>query len=389
MKEYLNILKQIRDNGFDKPDRTGTGRRSIFGVQMRFDLSQGELPVVTTRSIPTDKFIKELLWFISADTDNKNLNEQDVKIWNKWAVKEKDIEDFYEKHIRSKAREQFIKQFEDNKEKVDVNKLTEALTEHKNMFMKNVGDKYIGLIGPMYGFLWRNAPGTYHNPFNLHREYEDIPSDKLEFYQEEFLKTQNPNSLLGADPEFREFALANYLSSIDQLNELVVNLKKDPYSSRLIVTALIPQFFSIPGFLPQENVLIDRGCLYPCHMLFQCFVSPAKEEGGKLRLSLKMTQRSSDFPIGVPYNLAQYGLLLHLLAHVTNMEPYEFIWESGDTHIYLPHKETVDEQLLREPYPSPKVWLNPEVKDLFKFTVDDIKILDYKCHPKLKYEVFM
>lgn len=291
MKQYLDVLKQIRDNGFDKPDRTGTGRRSIFGVQMRFDLSDGSLPLVTTRSIPTDKFIKELLWFISGFTNNKLLNEQNVNIWNLWAVKEQDIEDFYEKYVKANIREQIINHYEQNKQKIDLNELTNKITEHKNMFLKTVGEQRIGLIGPMYGFLWRNAPGTYHNPFKSHREYDDIPSDKLEYYQEEYLKTHNPNSLLGADPEFRKFALASYLSTIDQLNELVVNLKKDPYSSRLVVTALVPQFFSIPGFLPQENVMMDKGCLYPCHMLYQCFVSPAKEEDGKLRLSLKMTQR--------------------------------------------------------------------------------------------------
>lgn len=290
MKQYLDLLKKIKEEGHDHPSRNGV-RRSIFGVQLRFDLSKGELPLVTTRQTPPDKFIKELLWFISGDTNNKHLNEQDVNIWNLWALKESDIEDFFEKYIRDNIRNQILKKSEEDKQPIDLDRLTNTISEQKKMFLDKVKQDIEGLIGPMYGFLWRNAPGDTLNPFKQHREYEDIPSDKLEFYQEQYLTTQDPNSLLGADPKFREFALMNYLGTIDQLNELVVNLKKDPYSSRLVVTALIPQFFSIPGFSPQENIILSKGCLYPCHMVFQCFVHPAKEEGGKLRLSLRMSQR--------------------------------------------------------------------------------------------------
>ncbi len=388
MKQYLDLLRNIKENGHNHESRNGI-RRSIFGIHLRFDLSKGELPLVTTREIPTDKFIKELLWFISGDTNNSTLKEQDTNIWNLWELKEQDIEDFFEKYLREELRNQLIAKSEANRQSIDIGELTLEISKQKEMFIKNVKDTKLNAIGPMYGFMWRNSPGTLGNPFKLHRQYEDIPSDKLEFYQREYLKTQDPNSLLGADPKFRDFALMQYYSTIDQLNELVINLKKDPFSSRNIVTALVPQFFSIPGFSPQENIMLNKGCLYPCHMLFQCFAHPPKEEGGKLRLSLRMSQRSTDTPIGAVSNIAQYALLTHMLAHVTDMEPYEFIWESGDTHIYGNQLDLIDEQLEREPFPLPKVWLNPEVKDLFQFTIDDIKILDYQSHPPMKYPISM
>lgn len=389
MKQYLDLMRKIKDEGHDHEDRTGIGRRSIFATQLRFDLSQGDLPVVTTRSIPTDKFIKELLWFISGSVDNKVLKNNGVNIWNLWELKEEDLSSFFDKYIKERVKEGLLQQFKDNNAVIDIGQLSIAIEEQKKVFIQNVGEERVGMIGPMYGFLWRSAPGTLANPFKIHRTYEDIPSDKLQYYKDEYLKTQDPNSLLGADDKFKEFALMNYMSSIDQLNELVLNLKNDPYSSRHVVTALVPQFFSIPGFSPQENIVLDKGSLYPCHMLFQCFVSPAKEEGGKLRLSLKMTQRSVDYPIGCCFNIAQYALLTHLLAHVTDMEPYEFIWDGGDVHIYVNQLPLIDEQLSREPQPMPKVWLNPEVKDLFQFTPEDIKVLDYNPLPAIKYPISM
>ncbi len=285
MENYLELLRKIRDEGHDHPDRTKVGRRSIFSASLRFDLSTGEFPLVTTRKIFTKGFIHELLWFIRGETDISYLKEEGVNIWNMWAVEEGHVDACFERFVKPNLVRQM-----DNSKVLDLSERAKILEDHLKGF-KSTTEPYLNKIGPMYGAVWRNAPGSMYTGLNTPPEYDDIPSDKLGYYKDEYLETYDKDSLLGADPKFREFALNKYIQTIDQLQYLILNLKRDPYSSRHIVTAIIPEYFSIPGYSPQENVLMRRGCLYPCHMIFQCFVTPPKEEGGKLRLSLKLFQR--------------------------------------------------------------------------------------------------
>jgi thymidylate synthase len=360
MKVYLELLKKIKDEGHDHPDRTGVGRRSIFCTQSRFDISDGTLPVVTTRKIYTDAIIKELLFFIKGDINVTTLKEQQVNIWNQWAVSAEAIEKFVLQNVDDPGAHQHL-----------INMLKE---KHENS------------IGMMYGAMWRNAPQSNAHSLWPTVPLEDIPSDKLENYTKEYEEIK----FLSREPidfTLETFCTQKYYESVDQLNDLIRGLKKRPYSARHIVSAWIPSHLPFEDLAPEMNVLLDRGCLAPCHAFFQCFVSPPKEEGGKKRLSLMMLQRSVDFPVGSAFNIGQYALLLAMLAHVTDMEAYEFIWNTGDTHIYLNQLPMIDEQLSREPLPLPKLWLNPEVKDIFKFTFDDIKILDYVSHPPIKYPV--
>ena len=379
MKQYLDLLRRIKENGVSTNDRTGSGRCRIFGTSMRFDLSKGEFPLVTTREIYTKGFIEEMLWFIKGETDVALLKEKNVNIWNHWAVKDTDLDKFFNDMIKP-----HIIQHLDSSNVTDITERDKFIEEQLSSY-KTASSVYIDKIGPMYGAMWRNAPGTMYTgkPF----DYNDIPSDKLEYYKADYLELYDKDSLLENDPKFIEYAISEYIKTIDQLQNLILNLKRDPYSARHLVTALVPEYRSISGFNPQENVLMGRGSLDPCHMFFQCFVYPPKEEGDKQRLSLSTTIRSCDFPIGTPFNVAQYALLTYMLAHVTDMEPYEFIFNGGDTHIYLNQLDLIDEQLAREPQPLPKLWLNPEVKDLFQFTSDDIKILDYNPLPKIKYPI--
>ncbi len=262
MKQYLDLLRHVREHGVRKTDRTGTGTLSIFGYQMRFDLSEG-FPVVTTKKLHLRSIIHELLWFIRGETNIRYLHEHGVTIWDEWA------------------------------------------DEH-------------GDLGPIYGAqwrAWRGADGRVH----------------------------------------------------DQLAWVVEEIRRNPDSRRLIVSAW--------------NVgELDRMALPPCHAFFQFYVA----EG---RLSCQLYQRSADLFLGVPFNIASYALLTHMVAQVTDLEPGEFVHTLGDAHIYLNHLEQVDTQLAREPYPLPRLRLNPEVRSLFDFTYDDIAIEGYQCHPAIRAPV--
>jgi thymidylate synthase len=365
LKPYLETLKRVLETGHAHEDRTGVGRISIFGVQTRYDLSDGTIPLVTTRKIYTPALIKELLWFISGSYNNKILKDQGVNIWNHWEVKPEHIDKLMA-DIEAEVQDEV------------------ALTDLRSELEK----RFLNKIGPMYGAMWRNAPNSPTQPNWPVRSLQDIPSDKLDLYRVEYehnkklYKTENR-----PEDDFIQYCNYRYNQTVDQLGILVENLKKRPFSSRLLVTALVPAFVPFEGISPQENVIAGKGALMACHAMFQCFVTPPKEEGGKKRLSLLMTQRSTDVPIGMPYNVAQYSVLLALLAHVTDMEPYEFIHDSGDTHVYFNQVEGVKEQLTRKPYPAPKLWINPEVKDLFKITADDIRIEGYEHHSHIKYPV--
>lgn len=359
MKSFLDLLRTIKQTGKYTMDRTGVGRHRIFGTQTRYSLADGTLPVVTTRKIFTDAIVKELLWFISGSYNSEELKAQGVKIWDQWTVKPEHITAFIAKHTDNEQAASNLRAF--------------------------CEERYLGTIGEMYGAMWRNAPRKDMHSFWPELDEKDLPSDKLAAWKldyEEHVKVAKDKIV-----DFKTFCKHMYYSSVDQLNELMVNLRKRPYSSRLVVNAWIPSHIPFEEISPEENVLLDRGALAPCHVMFQCFATPPEVEGGKPKLSLMMTQRSVDTPVGACYNIAQYSLLLALIAHCSDMEPDEFIWSTGDTHIYSDQMHLVDTQLERKPFDPPKLWINPEKKDLFSFTFDDIKILDYVSHPHIPYPV--
>ncbi|MGM9817786.1 MAG: thymidylate synthase [Paludibacteraceae bacterium] len=259
MKQYLDLLDYVLKNGTTKEDRTGTGTISIFGYQMRFDLSNG-FPLLTTKKLHLKSIIHELLWFLNGDTNVKYLQENGVRIWNEWA---------------------------------DEN----------------------GELGPVYGHQWRSWPDYNGN-------------------------------------------------SIDQISNVINQIKNNPDSRRLIVSAW--------------NVAeVENMALPPCHTLFQFYVSNGK-------LSLQLYQRSADIFLGVPFNIASYALLLMMVAQVTDLQVGEFIHTLGDAHIYKNHLEQVHEQLSRQPRALPTMELNPNVKDIFNFHFEDFSLEDYNPHPHIK-----
>ena len=365
MQNYLDLLQDIIDNGVDhKNDRTGHGRRRVFGRQLRFDLKNGQIPIVTTRKINPLVFIHEILFFIRGNINIKYLQENNVKIWDAWSVSEKSVDSFLQKLV-------------------NANKLN---PEQAAFNLSNFNRDSFGDIGPMYGWLWRHWPiaQTEINTESMIRKVEDLPSDFVEHLTDAWSKMPEDKQM---QMPLNEWLIGHYYSAVDQLNELILNLKADPYGSRHLVTAFNPEYTPVPGYSPDENVLLGKGCLMPCHYSFQVFINPPKEEGGKKRLSLLWTQRSVDCPVGLPHNIAGYGLLTHLLAHCLDMEADELIFEGGDCHIYLSQIDDVMEQLKRKPYSSAKILIKPTQKDLFKFTASDVEIIDYQHHPLIKYVV--
>ena len=278
MRQYLDLLQHILDNGGYKGDRTGTGTRSVFGHQMRFDLSQG-FPLLTTKKVHFRSIAIELLWFLKGDTNVKYLQEQKVSIWNEWAT-----------------------------------------AEQTARFGRPEGE-----LGPVYGHQWRN-----------------------------FGATQIENGLYAAD-------------GFDQIKWLVNEIKTNPNSRRLIVS----------GWNPQEA---NNVALPPCHTLFQFFVQNGK-------LSCQLYQRSADVFLGVPFNIASYALLTHMIAQVCDLAVGHFVWTSGDTHLYSNHFEQAQLQLSREPMPLCQLQLNPAINDIFEFKFEDIEIIGYESHPGIKAAV--
>lgn len=259
MKAYLDLMRHVRENGFEKSDRTGTGTLSVFGHQMRFDLAEG-FPAVTTKKLHFRAIIHELLWFLSGDTNVRYLQENNVRIWNEWA--------------------------DDN-----------------------------GDLGPVYGYQWRSWPT--------------------------------------ADGGY-----------IDQISRVMDQLRETPDSRRIIVSAW--------------NVgQLDEMALAPCHAFFQFYVA-----GG--RLSCQLYQRSADIFLGLPFNIASYSMLVHMMAQQLDLEPGEFIWTGGDCHLYLNHLEQADRQLQREPRSLPKLELARRPASLFEYRHDDFVIRDYDPHPAIK-----
>lgn len=268
MRQYLDLLQHILDNGVAKTDRTGTGTISCFGYQMRFDLQEG-FPMVTTKKLHLRSIIHELLWFLKGETNIGYLKENGVSIWDEWA------------------------------------------DEH-------------GDLGPVYGKQWRSWTGA------------------------------------GGQ-------------TIDQISDVIRQIKTNPDSRRMIVSA-----WNV-GDLPDM-------ALMPCHALFQFYVTPG-QEGKKGRLSCQLYQRSADVFLGVPFNIASYALLNMMIAQVCDLEPGEFIHSFGDVHIYNNHLEQVKLQLSRTPFPLPAMQLNPSVNSIFDFRFDDFKLLNYQSHPGIKAPV--
>lgn len=262
MRQYLDLMQRILDHGVRKSDRTGTGTLSIFGPQLRFDLTRG-FPLVTTKKVHLKSIIYELLWFLSGDTNVAYLRDHGVTIWDEWA---------------------------------DAN----------------------GELGPVYGYQWRSWPA----------------------------------------PDGRH---------IDQINQVLGELKRNPDSRRLIVSAW--------------NVAdIPKMKLAPCHAFFQFYVADG-------RLSCQLYQRSADLFLGVPFNIASYALLTLMVAQACGLKPGEFVHTFGDTHLYLNHLEQAREQLAREPRKLPTMRLNPAVRDLFAFRYEDFTLEGYDPHPAIKAPV--
>ena len=315
-QQYLDLAKKILDEGSHKGDRTGTGTRSLFGTQMRFNLSEG-FPLLTTKKVFFGLIKSELLWFLRGDNNIRFLLEHNNHIWDEWAFKKWIESDKYTGPdmtnfgLRSQTDEDFAKIYKEQKEIFVSNILNDD--EFKEEF---------GYIGNVYGKLWRSW---------------------------------ETNSLTAGD------------KTVDQVARLIDQIKKTPNSRRLILTAWNAET------TPQAP-------LPSCHVLSQFYVADGK-------LSLQMYQRSGDFFLGVPFNIASYSLLLHMVAAQTGYEVGEFIHTIGDTHIYNNHVDQITEQLSRPMHKLPKLWLNPEVKSLFDYTMDDIKILDYDGEPAIKAPV--
>jgi thymidylate synthase len=262
MQQYLNLLQHVIDNGAEKTDRTGTGTKSCFGYQMRFNLAEG-FPMVTTKKLHLKSIIYELLWFLNGDTNIKYLNENGVRIWDEWADKNGDL-------------------------------------------------------GPVYGKQWRSW--------------------------------EAPNGVV-----------------IDQISELIEQIKKTPDSRRLIVSA-----WNVGD--------LSKMALMPCHNMFQFYVADGK-------LSCQLYQRSADVFLGVPFNIASYALLTMMIASVCDLEYGDFVHSFGDVHLYNNHVEQANLQLSRKPFPLPTMKINKEVKDIFSFQFSDFTLENYEAHPSIKAPV--
>lgn len=272
MKQYLDLMRHVLEHGHKKSDRTGTGTISVFGYQMRFDLSQG-FPLVTTKKCHLRSIIHELLWFLKGDTNIQYLKDNKVSIWDEWATEQGDL-------------------------------------------------------GPVYGAQWRSW--------------------------------QTPDGRV-----------------IDQISQLIHDIKTNPDSRRLIVSGWNPAVLPDTKFSPKDNAAMGKQALPPCHTLFQFYVHDGK-------LSCQLYQRSADIFLGVPFNIASYALLTMMVAQVCDLTPGDFVHTFGDAHLYSNHMDQVNEQLSRTPHPLPQMKLNPAIKDIFGFTIEDFELVNYLAHPAIK-----
>jgi thymidylate synthase len=273
MEQYLELLDHLRSKAISKDDRTGTGTISLFGYQMRFDLSEG-FPLLTTKKMSFRWIAEELLWFLSGSTNEHELRDRGVDIWKEWADE-----------------------------------------EHASRFGRDPGD-----LGPIYGYLWRSFGGDYPKR-----------------------------------------------NGCDQISKVIEQIRINPHSRRLIVSSWDPN-------------IVDQVDLPPCHTLFQFYVNDG-------RLSCQLYQRSADVFLGVPFNIASYALLTHMVASICDLEPGDFVHSFGDVHIYNNHINQVDEQLSRKPFDPPILMVNPDVREIDDFTIGDFHLADYVHHPKIRAEV--
>ena len=273
MQQYLNLLQKILDEGEVKEHRTGTGTRSFFGHQMRFNLNHG-FPLLTTKKIFFKGVVHELLWFLNGSTDNNELKDNGVHIWDEW---------------------------EDES----------------------------GDLGPIYGYQWR------------------------------------------------QWLDQNSGESIDQIQNVIDQLRNNPSSRRIIVSAWNVADLPDESISPQDNVKNNKMALAPCHALFQFFVSQGA-------LSCQLYQRSCDTFLGLGFNIASYSLLTHMLAQQCDLNVGDFIWTGGDVHLYLNHMEQAKEQLSREPYELPKLNIKRKPDSIYDYAYEDFELVNYQCHPHIK-----
>ena len=275
MKQYLDLLQKILDDGCTKGDRTGSGTVSIFGTQLRFSLQDG-FPLVTTKKVHLKSIIHELLWFLKGETNIAYLQQHNVSIWNEWATEQGDL-------------------------------------------------------GPVYGRQWRAWP----TPDGKH---------------------------------------------IDQITQLIQQIKQTPNSRRLIVSACNVADLPEEGISPQENVLLGKMALAPCHAFFQFYVA----EG---RLSCQLYQRSCDTFLGLPFNIASYALLTHMIAQQCGLAVGDFIWTGGDVHLYTNHLQQATLQLSRQPFTLPTLRFKRLPESIFDYRYDDFELLDYQSHEPIKAQI--
>ena len=306
---YLELAQSVLENGTDRTDRTGTGTRSIFGAQMRFDLQQG-FPLLTTKRVPFNLIKSELLWFLRGDTNIKFLLENNNHIWNEWAF-ERFVEsaDYEGPDMTDFGRRAVTDPIFNEVYQKEMNKFVTRILEEESFSNKH------GDLGNVYGSQWRNW------------------------------KTSSGDT-------------------IDQIRQVVEEIKRNPDSRRLIVSAWNPE--DIPSM-----------ALPPCHTLFQFYVSNGK-------LSCQLYQRSGDIFLGVPFNIASYALLTHLIAHETGLEVGEFIHTLGDAHLYSNHFEQIQKQLTRSPRELPVLELKNDKQSIFDFEMEDIEIVDYNPYKGIK-----
>ena len=270
MKQFNDLVRNIIENGFDHDDRTNVGRRSIYGTLTKFNLQDG-FPMITCRKTFFKGIKEELLFFIRGSTNNKELKDVGVNIWNDWTPKENDVDKLIERFMPDQPE------------------------EGKVIFIASLLSEYENSIGDIYGKIWRSAPAYHFNQAYPRVTFEEIASDKLALYKKEYEKNPPMFEPVPGEPvkqmEFIDYVNARHYQSIDQLQNLIVNLRERPYSARHVVTSVIPEYTPFEKISPQENVLLGKSCLFPCHAMFQCFVTPPKVEGGKKRLSLLMYQR--------------------------------------------------------------------------------------------------
>lgn len=379
MEQYLNTMQEVLDNGTLYPDRTGTGRVRIFGAMETYDLAEG-IPLVTTRQIFLKNLVKELLGFIAGGTTVAELGES---FWGKWAVSEADVE---------KEMKQLHKEAEDNNDEY----MKGLLSSEVNLTgFRNHLKGHIGSIGPMYGYLWRNFPRVTSNLLGWVTSVNDIPSDKQQKIKEDFLRTValSNGEVKNTEENWVKFAVNAYSKTLDQLNMVLLGLKRNPYSSRHRVTAYHPDLAAVESMTPQQNVFAGRGALAACHSYFQFMVTDGPEiqngegETGRLKvLNCMFYMSSSDVALGRPYNIAQYALLTYMFAHCLDYIPGKLSIVSCDTHLYADHLETAEVQVKRTPLKLAKLVLPQDKKDLFAFTPEDFVFEDYQHCGKLDYK---